>query len=169
MCQLDIKYGWKIPVDELNQRQIKRVPGKIKWTPKYVFIFMILRRVDLFCSLINKTIQVSNYQSLGNTEKESYTRIQSLTSKNIVMKTPNNVAKIVDVVAKHVSNTSKIWRRFYDVVFSITSSPHLVPFCQTLSHISFGSFKSRKFQVIWKFELHVSKFESTSFTSIIYL
>ena len=92
-------------MDELNQRQIKRVPGKIKWTPKYVFIFMILRRVDLFCSLINKTIQVSNYQSLGNTEKESYTKIQSLASKNIVMKTPNNVAKIVDVVAKHVSNT----------------------------------------------------------------
>ena len=102
---------------------------------------MILRRVDLFCSLINKTIQVSNYQSPGNTEKESYTRIQSLASKNIVMKTPNNVAKIVDVVAKHVSNTSKIWRRFYDVVFSITSSPHLVPFCQTLSHICIFKFQ----------------------------
>ena len=49
-----------------------------------------------------------------------------------------NVAKIFDVVAKHVSNTSKISRRIYDVVFSITSSPHLVPFCQTLSHICLG-------------------------------
>ena len=28
MCQLDIKYGWKISLDELNQRQITLVPGK---------------------------------------------------------------------------------------------------------------------------------------------
>ena len=33
------------------------------------------------------------------------------------MKTPNNVAKIVDIIANHMSNTSNIWRRFYDVVF----------------------------------------------------
>ena len=61
--------------------------------------------------------------------------VKTLTS-NKHTKTSNNVAKVVDVVAKHVSNISKIWRRFYDVVFSITSLPHLVPFCQTLSHIS---------------------------------
>ena len=86
----------------------------------------------------NVSIQVSNYPSLGNKETKSYTynqdALKPLPAINII-KTPNNVPKIINVVAKHVSNTSKIWRRFYDVVFSITSSPHLVPFCQTLSQL----------------------------------
>ena len=90
MCQLDIKYGWKISLDELNQRRITRVPGKKKWTPKYVFIFMILRRV--FCNLINKT----NYPSLGNKDWKKRNHIPGLKTSpviNIVMKTTNNVTK----------------------------------------------------------------------------
>ena len=56
-------------------------------------------------------------------------------SPAIVIKTPNNVAKNVrrrrETRVQHIKNLAA----FDDVVFSITSSPHLVPFCQTLSHI----------------------------------
>ena len=64
--------------DELNERQITRVPGK-KMNTKMWFVLLMTspdsRRV--LCNLINKTIQIWNYQSLGNKETESYTRIRS--------------------------------------------------------------------------------------------
>ena len=68
----------------------------------------------------NVSIQVSNYPSLGNKETKSYTcnqdALKPLPAINII-KTPNNVPKIINVVAEtrfqHIENLAAfLWRRF---------------------------------------------------------